>query len=73
MNLINGKVALDRVQAFMGAEEMAPAPALPPAPPGQAAVEVARGSFAWRPEAEPLLHDVELSGERGSQQEGGAS
>ncbi|PRW61038.1 multidrug resistance-associated 1 isoform X8 [Chlorella sorokiniana] len=65
-NLINGKVASDRVQRFMDSEEMAQQNVLPPAAPGQAAVDVAGGSFAWQPDAEPLLHDINLSVPRGS-------
>lgn len=63
MNLIAGKVALDRIQAFMGAAEMAQSPLLPAAAPAQLAVEVRGASFAWSPDAPPLLHDVELAGE----------
>jgi hypothetical protein len=62
MNLINGKVALDRVQGFMQAEEMQQRPALPPAAGQQPAVEVAGASFAWKHDAPPLLHDVDLTG-----------
>ena len=49
MNLINGKVALDRIQAFMEGEEVAQAPLLPPAPAAAAppAVEVVGASFGW--------------------------
>lgn len=35
---------------------------LPPAGPGQAAVEVVGGSFAWARSDAPLLHDVNLAG-----------
>jgi len=44
------------------AEEMAQQDMLPPAAAGGAAVQVADGSFAWQPAAEPLLHDINLSG-----------
>lgn len=40
-------------------------PVLPPAAPGQAAVEVSAGSFAWQPKGEALLHDIGLAGEGG--------
>jgi ABC-type transport system involved in cytochrome bd biosynthesis fused ATPase/permease subunit len=62
MNLINGKVARNRVQDFMQAEEMQQCPALPPATGQQPAVEVAGASFAWKHDAPPLLHDVNLTG-----------
>lgn len=48
--------------AGMQAKEMEQQEVLPPAAPGQAAVEVAAGSFAWQPDGEPLLHDINLSG-----------
>ncbi|PSC76242.1 multidrug resistance-associated 1 isoform X1 [Micractinium conductrix] len=66
MNLINGKVALDRIQKFIEAEEMAARPVLPPAAPGQAAVEVINGSFAWARGADPLLRGVSVAVPRGS-------
>ncbi|KAL4446696.1 hypothetical protein ABPG77_007940 [Micractinium sp. CCAP 211/92] len=66
MNLINGKVALDRIQKFMQAEEMAQRTPLPPAGPGQAAVEVVAGSFAWAAGDAPLLHDIDLAVPRGA-------
>lgn len=115
MNLIAGKVALDRIQAFMEAsatlrrisvwrrkrrplysllplrslheghmdvsprlqppanpaptsthppqaEEMRQAAPLPPAAPGQPAVELRGASFAWSPGMPPLLHDINLTG-----------
>lgn len=48
--------------AGMQAKEMEQQEVLPPAAPGQAAVEVAAGSFAWQPDGEPLLHDINLAG-----------
>lgn len=44
------------------AEEMAQRTPLPPAGPGQAAVEVVAGSFAWAAGDAPLLHDIDLAG-----------
>lgn len=46
-------------------DEMRQAAPLPPAAPGQPAVEISRASFAWSPGAPPLLHDVDMSGELG--------
>ena len=58
MNIINGKVALDRIQAFMQADEMEQAPVLPAGAP---AVSVRGGAFSWGPGKEILLRDVDLS------------
>lgn len=44
------------------AEEMRQAAPLPPAVPGQPAVELHGASFAWSPGAPPLLHDIHLTG-----------
>ncbi|KAI3434886.1 hypothetical protein D9Q98_002940 [Chlorella vulgaris] len=66
MNLINGKVALDRIQAFLLAEEMDQAPPQPPARTNQPAIEVVAGSFAWQKGAEPQLRNVSLSVPRGA-------
>ena len=62
MNLINSKVAMDRVQSFMGAAEIEQRAPLAPASPAQPAVEVHGCSFAWQHDGAPLLHDVILSG-----------
>ncbi|PRW33949.1 ABC transporter isoform A [Chlorella sorokiniana] len=66
MNLIAGKVALDRIQGFMESEEMQQAASLPPAAPGQPAVELQAASFAWVPGGLPLLHGINLNVPRGS-------
>ena len=42
--------------------QMAARPVLPPAAPGQAAVEVINGSFAWARGADPLLRGVSVAG-----------
>lgn len=44
-------------------EEMRQAAALPPAVPGQPAVELRAASFTWSPGARPLLHTIDLAGE----------
>ncbi|EFN56982.1 hypothetical protein CHLNCDRAFT_143584 [Chlorella variabilis] len=61
MNLINGKVALDRIQTFMRADEMQQAAPQPPGLAGQPVIEVVRGSFSWKRDAEPLLRDISLA------------
>lgn len=58
MNIVNGKVALDRIQAFMESDEMRQAPALPAGAP---TISVRGGAFSWGPGREVLLHDVDLS------------
>ena len=66
MNLINGKVAMDRVQSFMGAAEIEQRAPLAPASQAQPAVEVHGCSFAWQHDGAPLLHNVDLSGAGGA-------
>lgn len=67
--MINGKVALDRVQKFLDADEMIIAPLQAAAPPGGVAVRVSAADFAWDVEdheTPPLLQNINLSIERGS-------
>eukprot|EP00887_Chlorella_sp_A99_P003460 scaffold7.g3460.t1 len=53
-NIINAKVALDRIQRFVEAPETEQPPALPPARPPQPAVGLRRASFAWGEGPAPL-------------------
>ncbi|WPT17490.1 Multidrug resistance-associated protein 1 [Picochlorum sp. SENEW3] len=58
MNIVNGKVALDRIQAFMESDEMAQAEEQAAGAP---AVSIAKGSFSWMMGHDTLLHDINLS------------
>ena len=57
MNIVNAKVALDRIQSFIEADEMQQPPLRPPADP---AIAVANGTFAWSLSSPPLLHNITL-------------
>jgi ATP-binding cassette subfamily C (CFTR/MRP) protein 1 len=63
LNLVNARVALSRLQAFVEAGEAA---APPRRPPGDPAVEVRAGAFAWAPTGPPVLEGVELAVPRGA-------
>ncbi|CAL8468910.1 g8451 [Coccomyxa elongata] len=58
--LVNARVALNRLQEFLSAPQQPPARALPPAEPGEAAVRVA-GEFTWDRAAPASLVDIDLS------------
>lgn len=58
LNIVNGKVALDRIQEFMEADEMKQASVQPPGAPS---ISIQRGSFSWGPGRETLLNDITLS------------
>ncbi|KAK9797814.1 hypothetical protein WJX73_000524 [Symbiochloris irregularis] len=60
-NMINGKVALDRVQKFMRAEEMSQPPLLPPAQDPDPTILVNGASFAWESSAPAVLRSVNLN------------
>lgn len=57
MNIVNAKVALDRLQKFIEADEMVQQPLLPASSP---AITVRGGSFSWGPTSPPLLHSIDL-------------
>ncbi|KAK9823545.1 hypothetical protein WJX72_003616 [[Myrmecia] bisecta] len=59
-NLINGQVALRRIQGYMQAEEMEQAPLLPSVGPGEVAVRVSRAAVSWQPEGPLILHHISL-------------
>ncbi|KAK9813623.1 hypothetical protein WJX73_000516 [Symbiochloris irregularis] len=63
--MVQGRVSVRRLQAFWDQPEVAPRTKLPPAPPGQPAVEVKEGTFAWAPDAEPTLMNLNFSLESG--------
>lgn len=57
MNLVNAKVALERIQKFMAADEMHQSSLRPM---GQPAVEVKSGSFSWGRNEPITLSDINL-------------
>ena len=71
--VVQGRVSLRRLQAFWEQPEMQQAPCLPAAPPGEAAVVVRQGVFAWAPgECDGLmgLGSFHVNGTRGTQLHG---
>jgi len=61
-NIINAKVSHKRLQDFISLEETEGVPRSPPAAPGETAVRISDGSFAWQLGAEsPTLDGVNLS------------
>ena len=62
LNIVNGKVALDRIQEFMEADEMHQAPQQPAGAP---AISIQQGSFSWGPGQEILLHNINFSAAKG--------
>lgn len=61
MNLVNGKVALDRIQKFLKAEEMDQAPLAPSASPAINIGISQQAAFAWAPSGPPMLKNINLS------------
>ena len=53
------KVALDRIQKFLKADEMEQPPLTPAGPP---AVKIDGGKFAWGKDGDVLLQDINLEG-----------
>ena len=58
MNIINGKVALDRIQDFMEMDEMHQAPIRPVESP---AITIKNGSFAWAMGHETILQGINVT------------
>ena len=58
MNIVNAKVALDRIQTFVETDEIKQAPEQAI---GDPAVEIRNGFFSWNVGQEPLLKDINLS------------
>jgi ABC-type multidrug transport system fused ATPase/permease subunit len=58
LNIINGKVALDRIQRFMDSEEVQQATERQP---GDPTISIDRASFYWGPGQDLLLRDINLT------------
>ncbi|KAK9802963.1 hypothetical protein WJX72_012534 [[Myrmecia] bisecta] len=63
--LVNARVALQRLQSFLVAEEQPNVPPLPPAKKGQTAIQLT-GEFTWDKAAPPSLLDIRLALAAGS-------
>lgn len=60
MDLVNAKVALNRIQNFMEQDEMQQAP-ISEDDNTQVAIEIDNGTFSWHSEEEPVLRNISLS------------
>lgn len=58
LNIINGKVALDRIQRFMDSEEVQQATEQQS---GDPSISIDRASFYWGPGQDLLLRDINLT------------